>query len=412
MKNNRMNLESLISLRFFAVMLIVIHHLRYLFIPNLLKNENFGTLGVTFFLILSGFVISLTYRRFTRIADSFYFLWNRIVRIYPLHIIAFFICLLIFSLRGFPIDLSTAIINSMLLQSYFPSKDIYFSFNSLSWMLSTLFFFYIVFSIANHRPRFFLWLYLISLISLLLSMTYIEVNQKGDDLWFRLWLLYIFPPNKLVVILLGVGTSKIFLKYLNQLKGWIGKTQGTLLEIIVLLLTIDFIVWGNITKFTQSILLFIHTPFVKSLELMNANYISAPIISLLVISVFAVEKGIIAQFLKTRPLLFLGEISFSIFISHQLFINYVLDYYKNSLFYTFGQPITIIISMVLIILLSSLIYIFIEDPVRKKLRIRTHWSIIRWTICLKQLTHWEQTLYSGYRYREHFSCTWSLRGSR
>ena len=147
---------------------------------------------------------------------------------------------------------------------------------------------------------------------------------------------------------------------------------ATLLEVIVLLLAIDFIAWGNFAGFIKSALLYIHIPFVKSLDLMNANYLSAPIITLLVIAVFTLEKGIIAQFLTTRPLLFLGEISFSIFISHQLFINYVLGYYKNSLFYTFSQPMTLILSILLIILLSSLIYLFIEDPVRKRLRVRIH----------------------------------------
>ena len=373
MKDRQDNyIRTLVSLRFFAVMLIVIHHLRYLFIPNLLHNENFGTLGVAFFLILSGFVISLNYTRFTCIRESLNFLWNRIVRIYPLHLIAFFVCLTIFLFRGFPVAMSTAIINISLLQSYFPSKEIYFSFNSLSWMLSTLFFFYIVFAVANYKPRFFLWLYLISLVCLFLSVIYIETNQRGDNLWFRLWLLYIFPPNKLVIILLGVGTARLFLTYLNQLKGWIGIIRGTLLEITALLLAIDFVMWGIFAQFTKNILFFMNTPFDKSLELINTNYIAAPIVSLLIIGVFAVEKGIISQFLKTRPFLFLGEISFSIFISHQLLINYFFGYYKQFFLYTFGQLMTGLLLLTVIIVLSSLIYTFIEDPVRNRLRISTH----------------------------------------
>ena len=291
--------RTLVSLRFIAVILIVIHHLRYLFIPNLLHNENFGILGVAFFLILSGFVMSLTYQKFTRFTESLNFLWNRIIRIYPLHIIAFLFCLLIFLLRGFPFSASTAVINIALLQSYFPSKDIYFSFNSLSWMLSTLFFFYIVFSIVNCKPRFFLWSYLISLVGLLVSISYIETSQRGDNLWFRLWLLYIFPPNKLVIILLGVGTAKFFLKYFNQLTKWRGRITGTVLEIIVLLLAIDFLLWGNFTHLTNNFLLLVNIPVTKSLDLINTNYIAAPLISLLVISVFAFEKGLIS-YIKTN----------------------------------------------------------------------------------------------------------------
>jgi peptidoglycan/LPS O-acetylase OafA/YrhL len=239
-------------------------------------------------------------------------------------------------------------------------------------MLSTLFFFYIVFAIINYKPRFFLLLFLVSLVGLLLSIAYIETNQRGENLWFRLWLLYIFPPNKLVVILLGVGTARFFLKYLEQLKGWTSKIRGTLLEITALLLAFDFIMWGFFAQCTKNVLFFMNTPFAKSLELINANYIAAPIVTLLVISVFSVEKGIISQLLKTRFLLFLGEISFSIFISHQLLINYFFGYYKQFLLYTFGQLMTGLLLFAVIIVLSSLIYTFIEDPVRNRLRISTH----------------------------------------
>jgi peptidoglycan/LPS O-acetylase OafA/YrhL len=362
---------TLVSLRFFAVMLIVIHHLRYLFIPDLLHNENFGILGVAFFLILSGFVISLNYPGFTQIREPLNFLWNRIVRIYPLHIIGFLVCLTIFLFRGFPVSIPVAILNITLLQSYFPSKDIYFSFNSLSWMLSTLFCFYLVFAIANYKIKYFVWLYLISLMVLLLSILYIETSQHGDNPWFRLWLLYIFPPNKLAIILLGVGTAKFLLKGLTQLKQLSGKIPGTVLEITALLLAADFVLWGNFTHLTKSVLIFLRLPCIKSLELINTNYIAAPLITLFVIAVFAIEKGMISQLLKTRPFLLLGEISFSIFISHQILINYLFGYYKQDLLYTLGQFLTVLFLFAVILIISSLIYFLIENPLRNRFRIST-----------------------------------------
>ena len=362
---------TLISLRFFAVTLIVIHHLRYLFIPNLLHNENFGILGVAFFLILSGFVISLNYPQFTQARESLNFLWNRIARIYPLHIIGFLVCLTIFLFRDFPVTIPAAIFNITLLQSYLPSKNIYFSFNSLSWMLSTLFFFYIVFSFSNYKPRNFLWLFLISLTILLLSIMYIETNQLGNNLWFRLWLLYIFPPNKLVIILLGVGAARFLLKHLRQIIQLTGKMWGTVLEITALLLAIDFILWGNFAHITKSVLIFFRLPLTKSLDLINTNYIAAPLITLFVISVFSIEKGVISQLLKKRFFLFLGEVSFSIFISHQILINYLFGYYKQYLMYTLGQLLTVLSLLAAILMVSSLIYLLIENPVRNKLRVST-----------------------------------------
>jgi len=54
LKRNKIHLKCLTSLRFFAVMLIVFHHLRLEFRPPLLKSSNFengGIIGVTFFLL-------------------------------------------------------------------------------------------------------------------------------------------------------------------------------------------------------------------------------------------------------------------------------------------------------------------------------------------------------------------------
>jgi len=191
---NKIYPKSLTALRFFAVMFIVLHHLRLAFQPSILSDPrfvNFGVIGVTFFLFLSGFVMTLHYNKFSQSKQSIYFIWNRAVRIYPVHILTFFFSIIVVYLWNQPIQASTAIINVLLLQSYFPSETIYFSFNAVSWMISTLFFFYLVFAFANRRPNSFFWIFLISLLSLVVSMYYIENNQTSN----ALWLLYIFPPT-------------------------------------------------------------------------------------------------------------------------------------------------------------------------------------------------------------------------
>ncbi len=245
---------SLTSLRFFAVMFIALHHLRLSFQPDILSNPrfvNFGVIGVTFFLFLSGFVIKLNYDRFSTTRESLRFLWNRVVRIYPVHICTFFFSTFIVVLWHQPIQISIAIINMLLLQSYFPSELIYFSFNAVSWMISTLFFFYAIFAFANNKPRNLLWLFCLSLSTLIVSMSYIESHSNAN----ALWLLYIFPLNRLLVCLCGVAAALFFIKYHTSLQRSIGNILATLLESIALLSIVDFIFWSCVTRFLRQALL-------------------------------------------------------------------------------------------------------------------------------------------------------------
>jgi len=367
LKANSIYPKSLTSLRFFAVMFIVLHHLRIAFKPSIFSNPrfgNFGVIGVTFFLFLSGFVIALNYNKFSQAKESLYFIWNRLVRIYPIHICTFFICLIILYVWDQPIDIPTAIINILLLQSYFPLQNVFFSFNSVSWILSTLFFFYLVFAIVNHRPKCFFLLTVLSILCLIASMNYIEVNSKANDLW----LLYIFPPNRLLVCLFGVVFSKLFLRFYKSLKNSMGKTPAAALEVISLLFIIDFIFWGYLTRFLNDMLLFMNFPFDKSLNLFTKHYVSTSIPTLLILISFGLEKGYLSRLLTKRFFVLLGEISFSIFMFHQLFFR-VLKVYRRFLFDTFGQSFTIIILMLLVIPLSFPIYKFIEEPIRRKFRV-------------------------------------------
>lgn len=367
-KTNKIYPKSLTSLRFFAVMFIVLHHLRIEFKPSLLDSKVLfgysGIMGVTFFIFLSGFVITLNYSNFSGVKDSLYFMWNRIVRIYPSHIFTLFICLIMFYMWNAPVKVSTFIINILLLQSYFHLQRVFFSFNSVTWILSTLFFFYLIFSIVNHRPRYFFWVAILSALCLIASMAYIEVSSNAN----KLWLLYIAPPNRLLVFLFGVGSAKLLLNFYNSLKNYLGKTSATFLELISILLIIDFVLWGNLTSFLCNTFLLISFPFGKSLDFFIKHYIASSIPIFLLLVVFGLERGFISQFLTKRFFIFLGEISFSVFMFHQLFFR-ALKFYKKFLFATFGQSVTIIVLILLTVPLSFPIYKFIEEPIRRKLRV-------------------------------------------
>jgi peptidoglycan/LPS O-acetylase OafA/YrhL len=88
--NDGANIRSLTSLRFFAAMWVVLFH----FWPNLTGTEVMpglvgkGYLGVELFFVLSGFILSHVYR--TQVEEGRFayggFLWSRLARVYPLHL--------------------------------------------------------------------------------------------------------------------------------------------------------------------------------------------------------------------------------------------------------------------------------------------------------------------------------------
>ena len=85
----RQRLDSLTSMRFFAALLVAVHHTRLTWAHTALIDAiaRVGWLGVSYFFILSGFVLMWG---FDPALPKSSFIWKRFVRIYPLH----FVCLI------------------------------------------------------------------------------------------------------------------------------------------------------------------------------------------------------------------------------------------------------------------------------------------------------------------------------
>ena len=150
------NLPSLTALRFFAAALVALFHGSMSVTGSGADGiVRFGYVGVTFFFVLSGFVLTWTWKPD---ASPRQFYLRRFARVYPAHLLTALIALSLGLLGVISVDASPVSVplNLSLLQSWVPDYAVTYSLNGPSWSLSDEIFFYAVFPLLVGwvgRPR-------------------------------------------------------------------------------------------------------------------------------------------------------------------------------------------------------------------------------------------------------------------
>ena len=142
-------LNGITGLRWWAAFAVFGHHFMNLApLPALIAGfAGFGHLGVTFFFVLSGFVLTWSWRAET---DRRTFYWRRFARIYPLHLLTLLLAIPVF--YRFTVDPSEPwiktfdagllLLSVVLLQGWSRDPAVLFSGNPAAWTLTVEAFFY------------------------------------------------------------------------------------------------------------------------------------------------------------------------------------------------------------------------------------------------------------------------------
>lgn len=201
--NMKFMIRSLQSLRGVAAVLIVAHHFGF----HSGMVDSFGDCAVAIFMMLSGFVLSLSYH--DRVAGGYdipfrRFMLKRVVRIVPLYLLGLLYSL---ALCHFHIGPSKLVADVLMLQSWIPSPDYYFSGNAPTWFVSDLMLCYLLFiptiNLLNRRPRLFACLFLLYLIVYGLCAAFVPDTLVHP-------IVYIFPPMQFPVFVIGMVLSEIY----------------------------------------------------------------------------------------------------------------------------------------------------------------------------------------------------------
>jgi peptidoglycan/LPS O-acetylase OafA/YrhL len=231
-KNTRSRLPSLTGLRFIAAfMVFAFHSVMY---GDLFSSAGTtktlgvvasggGMTGVSFFFVLSGFVLAWSARSSDTVTR---FYRRRLVKIFPNHLVtAIAAFLLLIWLSGAVVNYTWAF-NLLLVHAWFPNLTELYSGNVVSWSLSCELLFYLSFPLLHHvikriRPeRLWAWagvvvvaIFLVPTLADALPQVHAiagsQVQPVVDLTLWQQWFIATFPPVRMLEFVFGIIVARI-----------------------------------------------------------------------------------------------------------------------------------------------------------------------------------------------------------
>lgn len=344
-------IKSLQSWRFIFAVMIFLHHFP---VDGKGLFEAGGGCGVSFFLILSGFVMSAGYGEKVLLKDFNYgnFFKKRLTRVYPLHLLCLCVAVIPLVIAG-TFDLKNGVtfgINALLLQRWIPVKEIYFSFNAVSWCLCDLLFFYAMFPLLQ-RFSARIGLKKSIMVTGMAAVVYFVILYSIPEDWAHP-LLYISPLFRLLDFIIGMLLYDAYRRVIGSERMVRGlKSMPYLLK--------------SLTEAAPVILL---SAFVIIFPVIPEKFICASfwwIPLCLLIMTFATASqtggGMFSRLLESETLVYLGNISFSFYMVHQLGIRILNILFEKT---GIGTPWYINLALFAAIILAGSILVsrYFEKP--------------------------------------------------
>ncbi len=310
----REKIDSLHGLRILCFYSLFAFHAGYSII-----STDVGARVVEFFFIMSGFLMAYNHidDMPATCEESYRILKKRIRNFYPIHILTFLLSLgliteQLVNISLWKTNLFTAVANLFLIQSWADGSDVFFSFNSVSWFLSTILFCYVMtpFVLAVVRrfveqvkKSIYLYIFIFGI------LVYIELLPLvlPDSFHFS---VHINPVVRCLDYMLGCITGALFRKISSESTGlnkiWSKNT------------TVRFVMFSIIEIGLFYIYILLATGFYKTW--LRAYYIP---ITCLVVYTISRGYGVISFLLRLKLFAFIDKIELEQFMIHQIALRYL-----------------------------------------------------------------------------------------
>ncbi|WP_043739275.1 acyltransferase family protein [Nocardia asiatica] len=362
--DNRKRLPSLTGLRFFAAFSVFIFHVMLpnspippykpvnLFAdPDLAYNAavvvgKAGFLGVSFFFILSGFVLTWSWKPGQ---SKLQFIRRRMVKIFPNHLTLWVASMVLFAAAI--TSWKAWLPNIFLVHAWFPQNYINAGVNTPSWTLSCELLFYVLFpflipAVLRIDVKY-LWYGAAAMVAgmclIVLLTVFVVPSSEKSELTpipvLQLWFGYLFPPSRLFEFFLGVFVARIVM-------------EGRWIRIPL---------WAAVAGVGVGYLVAMYTPFYIGFVLATA----VPL-ALLIGSAAKSDLEESSRFLSSRLAVWLGEISFAFYICQGVTVFYARRLMGAA---TFSAPVAVLLIVLLFclnILAAWLLFTFVESPAMRR----------------------------------------------
>ncbi|WP_018539968.1 acyltransferase [Streptomyces sp. MspMP-M5] len=360
-----MNLRSLTGLRFVATLPVFLTHAAFEGVFSDAKLswgflDAMGTIGytaVSFFFVLSGFVITWSYRP-TDTARKF---WRRrFFRVFPNHLTAYVLALVLILSVGLSVEVLPSITQVLLVQSWVDDPAFTDTGNSVSWSLAVDVVFYALFPVllvlVNKIKPNRLWFWAAGAVLCVAVVPTIAFTALPDTPKMPLggvsvtqyWFTYFFPAFRMLECVLGMLMARIVLT---------GKWIRLPATAAALLLVVAY-------ALAQ------HVPYLFRLSAMTV----VPV-ALLTAALAARDAGGRGTFLGSRLMVWLGDLSFAFYLLHNLVLKYghlLLGHSEQDgelVGRTWSTPLGIVViaaGFAVSLLLAWLLHNGVEKPVMRR----------------------------------------------
>lgn len=346
-------LNALTGLRFMAAAAIVMHHVRGSIGVPPLEGWQFGQ-GVSVFFVLSGFVLTYAYPQFVdaHAVRSFYV--ARVARLWPLHLTTLVAAILILSI---PVRTWKLPLNILLLQSWVPSGPVYFSFNAVSWSISTELAFYLAFPFLVSRFAA-TWHWKLALSLIVAVSAVIATHFAGVPTYdgtARIDVQGLVMTNPLVRVfefILGMCATLLWQRAKAPLATLSGGAWAAIELLFVSLLVANMSVLAPV--------LALLLPSGAASGFWIGACLSPALATAPLLIVLSSSRGPIARLLSSKPLVYLGDVSFAIYLTHTLVIARFVQ--SGGLLSGIPTIATWVLFVAVVLLTASIAHFAVELP--------------------------------------------------